>query len=371
MEDVFSFVDFLRRYFVISQEAISLTGSSPSVLLSNAPSELHPAVYLKTLMRCKLISGLYVYATYPLIITDPIKSCAGESLTFCKLNPTGLSYDREFMLVNSGTGRAMSQKQFPRMSLIRPIIRDEEGVMRVRASGMEELIIRLDEMPGGTHEDVLGVKVCSDVVHSYQPSSNADDWFSTFLGLPCQLHRHAPLQPSPSKPSSPRHTHFEHATPVPILLSNESPFTLISNSSVNAVNSWIACDNEEGDEVGPVLVHPSCFRANFAIASTSPDISSPLPPFHEDRLDLLRIGTETFQVLARCRRCLMICVNQKTGVRMKEPFCCLARHRRNGRKRIEFGVHLMWRKDLSAHEANDVGNMTVRLGDRIAWTELA
>jgi molybdenum cofactor sulfurtransferase len=93
-----------------------------------------------------------------------------------------------------------------------------------------------------------------------------------------------------------------------------------------------------------------------------------LPPFLEDSLDLIRIGTQTFQVLARCRRCLMICVNQKTGERMKEPFCSVARHRRNGMRRIEFGVHLMWREDLSEVET-DEGNR-IAVGDRVVWSEL-
>lgn len=293
------------------------------------------------------------------------------------------------MLVDPATRKYISQKQFPRLALVRPVIDDEEGVMRVRAEGMRELVVPLDlevtavEKEGDKNEDeewIMGdVRVCSDNVRSYQPSTEAAEWFSTFLGVPCQLHRYPPAPPSSSsKTILSRHTHFDHtAPPVPILLSNESPFSLISQSSVDTVNSWIASDNE-GPESAPI--HPSCFRANFTISfsppSTSPssDITSipdALPPFHEDTLNLLRIGTQTFQVLARCRRCLMICVNQSTGVRMKEPFSCLARHRRNGKRRIEFGVHLIWREGLSAAYGEDVaGEATVGVGDRVIWAEV-
>jgi len=255
--------------------------------------------------------------------------------------------------------------------------------MRVRAEGMRELIVPLDRLVGET--DKTYVRVCGDVVRSCQPSLEAAEWFSTFLGVLCQLHRYAiPLSPSSAETTSSRHVRLDHAAPVPILLSNESPFSLISQSSVDTINSWIISDKEESDGSGSTPIHPSCFRANFTISSSPPSIShtsfSPfpsassstsssvsnaLPPFREDTLDLLRIGTQTFQVLARCRRCLMICVDQSTGVRMKEPYCCLAKHRQNGKRRIEFGVHLMWRGDLSVEGNNGV--MRVEVGDSIVW----
>lgn len=279
----------------------------------------------------------------------------------------------------------MSQKQFPRLALVKPVIDEEAGVMRVRAEGMRELVVPLDHaevgpLASGKSSELMddGVRVCSDMVWSYQPSLEATEWFSTFIDVPCQLHRYAPLRSSSSSQAiSPRHTHFNHAAPLaPILFSNESPFLLISQSSVDTVNSWIASDNDHGGPGTPgsesAPIHPSCFRANFTISfslrtSSSPSsTSSTLSPFQEDTFNLLRIGAHTFQVLARCRRCLMICVDQSTGVRTKEPFCCLARHRRNGKKRIEFGVHLMWREGLSAGGRNEQAR--VQVGDEVFWT---
>jgi len=65
----------------------------------------------------------------------------------------------------------------------------------------------------------------------------------------------------------------------------------------------------------------------------------------------------------------MICVDPERGVRLKEPFCTLAKHRRSGRQRVEFGMHLLWRKDLSG----GLGGMMPRevrisVGDRVGWT---
>lgn len=49
MDDIHEFVHFLRKYFIISEEAFSLSSSVP---LSLSPS-LTPNVYLQTLTRCK------------------------------------------------------------------------------------------------------------------------------------------------------------------------------------------------------------------------------------------------------------------------------------------------------------------------------
>ena len=274
--------------------------------------------------------------------------------------------------MNSSTGQVLSQKRVPRMVLIKPSINDEEEganakVMRVEAEGMTELVI-----PLGITEDEEDVEIrmcATDVKPSLFSSPEADEWFTTFLGIPCRLHRHS--QPSHFHSNTVTSHLGNSETPVPILFSNESPFTLISQLSVDTVNTWIASDTpQDGDENSSITkpIHSSCFRANFTLSSqnsVSP-LEKTFSPFHEDTLSLLRIGTQTFQVLARCRRCLMICVDQATGVRMKEPFGCLARHRRNGRKRVEFGVHLRWRDDL--YNRKDGEESRISVGDRIDWT---
>ncbi|KAJ7022032.1 molybdenum cofactor sulfurase [Mycena alexandri] len=329
IDDVFQWVSFIRRYFVVSDTVVTL--SKPILAEPTVPA----AANLQTLV-------LY-----------PIKSCAGQVLPkHCswEVVPSGLLYDREWMLVDLSSGKTLSQKQYPRMALVRPSVDLNRHVLVVSALEMSDLILPLD-MPEEAEE---AVNVCSDVVSVTSSGTSVDEWFSTFLRIPCALRR---LSGGAS-----RHAHFDRATSsVPILLSNESPFLLISQSSVDQVNRWInqGCGDATNDPV-----HASCFRANFLLGtSTSP---LPLPPFFEDTVDLLRIGTETFQVLARCRRCLMVCVNQTTGCRTKEPFSCLARNRKSSRGKIEFGVHLMWREDLSKGGLKP----TVRSGDSVRFATL-
>jgi uncharacterized protein YcbX len=164
------------------------------------------------------------------------------------------------MLVNPATGYMMSQKQFPRMAL-----------MRVGADGMAELIVSLEVSDVRDDADETDVKVCGDLVRSYQSSTEAAEWFSTFLGIRCQLHRFSPTSSCllSSNAKSSRHTHFNDTTPSSMLLANESPFVLISQSSVDTGNSWIALDNDGNGYSSSGPIHPTCFRANLVISRQS------------------------------------------------------------------------------------------------------
>ncbi|KAJ7480154.1 molybdenum cofactor sulfurase [Mycena galericulata] len=320
IDDVLHWLAFIRRYFVVSETVVSI--SKP--LSQEAVKET------------RRLQTLVLY---------PIKSCAGQSLPnnlSWQIVPTGLLYDREWMLLDASSGKTLSQKQYPRMALVRPSVDLHRRILVVCAPGTSELLLPLDIAEEGS----MAANVCSDAVAVSSSGKAADEWFSSFLGVQCTLQRLAG--------GASRHAHFDRAaSSVPILLSNESPFLLITQSSVDQVNDWIA----EGS--GEDAVHSACFRANFLLNAS-------MPPFFEDTVDLFRIGTETFQVLARCRRCLMVCVNQKTGRKTKEPFNCLARKRKSTRGKIEFGVHLMWREDLSQG-----GSMpTVCAGDPVDFASL-
>ncbi|KAJ7275540.1 pyridoxal phosphate-dependent transferase [Mycena haematopus] len=330
IDDVLQWISFIRRYFVMSETVVSI--SKPLSFKASVSA----AASLQTLM-------LY-----------PIKSCGGQSLPnnfSWQIIPTGLLYDREWMIVDASSGKTLSQKQYPRMTLVRPSVDLNRRKLVVCAPEMIDLVLPLDI----SDTEAMPANVCGDIVAVTSSGGAADEWFSTFLGVQCALHRMSSGQS--------RHAHFDRATSaVPILLSNESPFLLISRPSVDQVNEWIreGC----GDSGVEDAVHPACFRANFLLGKSS--ATSPLQPFFEDTVDLVRIGTETFQMLARCRRCLMVCVNQKTGCKTKEPFSCLARKRKSARGKIEFGVHLMWREDLS----QGGGKPTVRVGDSVIFASL-
>jgi hypothetical protein len=160
-------------------------------------------------------------------------------------------------------------------------------------------------------------RVCSESVEPlmYPPSHPSSRILTDFLGIPCVLAR------LPSGAST-RHAHYAapgtgtamgtrmgdtRSVPVPILLSNESPFLLINSASVDAVRTWVESSRSDDMVKGEFLtpddqVDPASFRANLAVrpstdSSCRPSryqsgekvasLPSPPSPFVEDTWDLV------------------------------------------------------------------------------------
>jgi uncharacterized protein YcbX len=121
------------------------------------------------------IAGLHVY---------PVKSCAGVTLTESLLVETGLEFDRLWMLVDE-RGRFVTQRELPRMALIRPTLK--AGDVLLRAPGMLALHLAFDAV-----EKPCRVRVWKDEVAAYDMGALAAQWFSDFLGQPLRLARFDP-----------------------------------------------------------------------------------------------------------------------------------------------------------------------------------
>ena len=116
----------------------------------------------------------------------PIKSCAGISVDECLVIETGLEFDRAWMVVDAGGG-FVTQRELPRMSLIRPQLKTFEMVLR--APGMLALHVALD-----TVEQPVRVRVWDDEVAAFDMGDLCAQWFSDFLGRPLRLVRFDPEQ---------------------------------------------------------------------------------------------------------------------------------------------------------------------------------
>ena len=114
----------------------------------------------------------------------PVKSCAGIALGESLLIETGLEFDRAWMVVNA-QGDCITQRQLPRMALVRPQLKSLEMVLR--APGMLALHVALD-----TVEKPVRVTVWDDEVAAYDMGDLCAQWFSDFLGQPLRLVRFDP-----------------------------------------------------------------------------------------------------------------------------------------------------------------------------------
>ncbi|GAA5895130.1 uncharacterized protein JCM6883_002328 [Sporobolomyces salmoneus] len=361
VDDVLKFVEFVKRFFVYTKEVIQLG---------------------KTERKGREVGEEVRRARLGTLLLYPIKSCAAQSVDSERdpegwpLTSTGLLYDREFMLVDPSSGKALSQKKYPRMALIKPAIDLERGTLTVKAKGMDDLVLPLPELVGhGTPPlssassdgdshldfDPKSTLLCGDLVTSSRVSLLADHWFSTFLNLPSVQFRRLPVD------STSRHAHFDSLStaqpnvPLPLRLSNESPFLLVTESSVRQVNDWISNSTTTTGEV-----HHSAFRPNLIVDDFELEEEGEIEPFWEDETEVVRIGDFVFANLGRCRRCLMVGINQETGERTKEPLSTLSKHRKSTKNgRVEFGVHMYWREDLAAPVEGKTRR--VKVGDEISF----
>ena len=113
----------------------------------------------------------------------PVKSCAGIALPEAELTPTGLRWDRHWMVVDS-EGEFVSQRELPRMALIQP--GQTDGGFELQAPGMMPLALRSDAIG-----PAVAVRVWGDEISAMDMGGAAGQWFSEFLaeGAPADLKR--------------------------------------------------------------------------------------------------------------------------------------------------------------------------------------
>ena len=131
-------------------------------------------------MSARRISRLFVY---------PIKSCAGVEVAEAVLTEAGLDLDRAWMVVDE-KGEFVSQRELPRMALVRPQLKHYEVVLR--APGMLALHLNIEGV-----EAPVRVRVWDDEVAAFDMGDVAAQWFSDFLGAKLRLVRFDPEHRAP------------------------------------------------------------------------------------------------------------------------------------------------------------------------------
>lgn len=339
-DDVDRFLNFVHEYFVDSC-------LPPSTPLNSGTELIHSGFH---------IESLTVY---------PIKSCKGWSVPSDRrweVRPEGLLWDREWCIVHAGNGKALSQKQYPSMALISPVLDFDKGMLRVNAPGTTvpiEISLSQDPTQFSTSASLTcNTDVCGDSVQArLYRSKTILDFFTSAIGVPCTLARFPAANGTytSTRHSKPHLTPTNRAstTPRPILLSNESPILTISRSSLNRLNEHIK-------ERGGKAAHRSVFRANIVLAESPFLRPGQEQPWAEDSWQSMRIVTPTrrvdMDVLGACRRCQMVCIDQVNAEKNPEPFSTLAKtRRRNGR--VYFGVHTGLSEEMKGVYA------AIRVGD--------
>ena len=142
--------------------------------MSDAPGDPHT------------VAGEHVQVQLHSLHVYPVKSCAGIDVRESMVVETGLEFDRAWMLVDA-QGRFVTQRELPRMALVRTELKTYELVLR--APGMLALHVALD-----TVEQAVRVTVWNDDVAAYDMGDLCAQWFTDFLGRPLRLARFDPEQ---------------------------------------------------------------------------------------------------------------------------------------------------------------------------------
>jgi uncharacterized protein len=264
------------------------------------------------------ISQLWVY---------PVKSCAGVEVPEAVLTETGLEFDRAWMVVDA-QGQFLTQRELPRMALIRPQLKHFEMVLR--APGMLALHIALDRV-----EAPVRVRVWDDEVAAYDMGAIAAQWFSDFLGVPARLVR---FDPEYQRLSSRDWTGDVEALNQ---FSDGYPLLAISEASLASLNDRLLAN-------GAAAVGMARFRPNIVLGDVPAMSELPgLSPHDEDRLDELRIATPQGLVRLKpvkpCSRCPIVNIDPLTAASSPAVSDLLQSYRQDAKLHgaLTFGMNLI------------------------------
>ncbi|NML43038.1 MOSC domain-containing protein [Ramlibacter sp. G-1-2-2] len=221
------------------------------------------------------IARLFVY---------PVKSCAGVELKEALLTETGLDLDRAWMVVDE-QGEFVSQRELPRMALVRPTLKVTEVVLR--APGMLALHLSID-----TVEEPVRVKVWDDEVSAFDMGDVAAQWFTDFLGRKLRLVR---FDPEHRRLSNQKWTGGVEALNQ---FADGYPLLVTSTASMELLNSKL-----------PAPIGVERFRPNIVLDG--------IEAHDEDRLDEIAItstdGPVVLKPVKPCVRCTIPNVDPATA----------------------------------------------------------
>lgn len=289
------------------------------------------------------------------IFIYPIKSCRGISVSQAPISPTGFVWDRQWLVVNSRSGRGITQRVEPKLALVEVELPDEaftaEGwtptrnsCLVMKAPGMGELKVPL-LLSSSSVSSCDGISCWEWSGSALDEGDDASNWLSTFLGKPCRLVRfNYADQTRPVDPA--------YGSGHKIMFSDQYPFLLISQGSLNALNSLLK---------DPLPINR--FRPNIFVDGCE--------AFAEDLWKEVRINTLSFNGVKLCSRCKVPTIDQETAIAGTEPTLTLQTfrsgivlrpaHQRN-KGLVYFGQNLVCNNSF----ADDKKKMIIKVGDPVS-----
>jgi uncharacterized protein len=270
----------------------------------------------------------------------PLKSSQGIELQQAQVQTKGFVGDRVMMLV-SGIGKFITQRQFPQLAKIQVSIVGQSITLQVADNSFPSITF-ISTLNGA----LIEVELWRDRFLAIDQGNEVAQWFHQFLNLPgdkvCRLVRQ----------SSAHNRLLEKKYPndddQPLNLADNYPVMLTATASLLELNQRIIEIHQQGSQAIPM----NRFRPNVVIET--------IEPFMEDSWKLIQIGEIRFQVAKPCSRCIITTINQNDGTRngLKEPLNTLGTFRQLSEQGVMFGVNLIPQQEG-----------IIQLGDRLEVLE--
>lgn len=255
----------------------------------------------------------------------PVKSCAGITHTEIGLTQAGLSFDRNWVIVDR-QGVFMTQRQYAKMALIQPALAG--GTLTLTAPEMSAFA--LAPAPDTPAPPPVSVRIFGSDTLGLDEGDAVALWLSAFMGAPCRLLRVHPLADrvaSHDYVNAWRRKHHDDAPGFPadhvFGFADGFPFLVANQASLDELNQQLL-------NKGQPSIPMNRFRPNIVVQG--------LDAYEEDFLASIRVGDLTFAFVKRCARCPIPNIDQATAVSSPEPALTLSAYRRFA-EGILFGVN--------------------------------
>jgi uncharacterized protein len=229
------------------------------------------------------VVGLWVY---------PIKSCGGIALREATLTADGIDLDRAWMVVDE-SGEFVTQRDYPRMALIQPTLKQFDMV--VRAPGMLALHVSIESV-----EKPMRVRVWDDVVDAFDMGDVAAQWFTDFVTGGKERLRLVRFDPDFKRVSSRTWTRDVEAT---TFFSDGFAYLVASMESIDDLRAQGAGHTWVGAQSAELMQR---FRPNIVLSG--------LQSHGEDHVATLAANGLEFRLVKPCARCPVPEVDPATGV---------------------------------------------------------
>jgi uncharacterized protein YcbX len=233
------------------------------------------------------IASLHIY---------PVKSCRGIDLARARLTPTGLEWDRRWMIVDS-KDRFVTQREHPRLATITTAITDS----RLELSAAGHPAIAVDTRARGS---ARRVRIWKDHCSGIDAGDEAAAWLFRVLGDNFRLVRIDERVPRLANPE------YVGPKPQPVTFTDGYPVLMISCESLAELNRRL-----------PAPIPMARFRPNVVIEGVAAHA--------EDAMISFRFGGVVLRGVKHCTRCSVTTTDQQNGSRdpRQEPLRTLKTYR--------------------------------------------